>query len=100
MLEPDTCGECRRAIGLDSVEGSNMEWIDWIRGRARLIATRQGHVHTGELRRVAAFHDWEPEHPNAWGAVFRGGEWEPIGLVKNETPSAHARRIFRWKLKD
>jgi len=61
-----------------------------------LIAVKQGHVSANDLRRVADYHDMQPDHHNAWGSVFRGPEWVAIGFEKNSRPSAHARRVLKW----
>jgi hypothetical protein len=39
-------------------------------------------------------------HPNTWGAVLRGDAFEPIGFCQATHPSAHARVVRVYKLKE
>lgn len=37
---------------------------------------------------------------NAFGAIFRDGQWEHKGYCKAKRPEAHARTISMWGLKN
>lgn len=93
-------GEQRKEAGRDRVEANNEEWFDWIRFHAREIAKWTGSVTTDELHEVAEQFDRHPTHKNAWGCVFRGTQWERTEYVKSKRPSANARPIGKWVLKE
>ena len=92
-------GEQLKIDGLDRVATSNAEWLTWIRKHARYTCHKQGTVSADDLRTIADRHNRHPHHPNAWGAVFRGSEWELTGYKKSRYVSNHARRIAVWRLK-
>lgn len=92
-------GEDRKKQGIETVSQNNQDWLGWIREKARRIARNVGSVSADDLRNVAVSHHWEPIHPNAWGAVFRGAEWQIIGRKKSTTPSAHSRTINIYRLR-
>jgi hypothetical protein len=94
-----TLGETLRDKGLDLVEENAGDWIDWIRREAIQISARRGMVSASDLRKIADREGRQPHHPNAWGAVFRGRDWELVGFEKNSRPSAHARRVCLWHYK-
>lgn len=93
-------GEVLKQSGIKKVSANNREWIDWIRAKAAQIALKAGVVSADDLRNIAAAHDREPAHPNAWGAVFRGSQWEIVGRKKSTTPSAHSRSINVYRLRE
>ena len=92
-------GEVLKQSGIKKVTANNREWIDWIRAKAAQIALKAGVVSADDLRNVAVAHGREPAHPNAWGAVFRGSDWEIVGRKKSATPSAHSRTINVYRLR-
>ena len=89
-------GDQRRQDGLDRIETHHATWLDRIRAVARRIVAQRGNVSADDLRAWADRNGCQPGHPNAWGAVFRGREWVPVGYVRNGQPSAHARRVILW----
>ncbi len=89
----DADGNARRRDGLDRVEQNAEEWLAWIRAEAVRISQERGEVSADDLRVVTEQAHRHPHHPNAWGAVFRGNEWELIGRRTSSTPTAHAREI-------
>jgi len=86
-----------RDYGLDSVEMNNLPWVHRIRAVAVVLSQRNGYVSADDLRLYAQKNDDEPDHPNAWGSIFRGKGWVPISRKKSSTPSAHARSITVWR---
>ena len=90
-------GEILKIEGLDLVESHNESWIDAVRRHAAIISRQRGCVSAVELRLWADAVGWHPEHPNAWGAVFRGKEWTPVGYRKTEHAQGHAREIKVWR---
>ena len=92
-------GEVLKQVGIKKVTANNKDWLDWIRAKAMQIALTVGAVSADDLRNVAVAHGREPAHPNAWGAVFRGSQWEIVGRKKSATPSAHSRTINIYRLK-
>ena len=86
-----------RDRGIDSVEQNNLTWVERMRFHAKKISDTFGEVCADDLREIAARTHDNPEHCNAWGAVFRGKQWRVIGRRKSTTPTAHAREIKVWK---
>jgi hypothetical protein len=74
------------------------EWIAKARGTAIAIARRAGHVTINDVRKFIELPD--DYHPNTWGAVLRGDAFEPIGFCQATHPSAHARVVRVYKLKE
>ena len=96
---PAVTGIQRREAGKDSVSANCEAFLGIIREEAKRIVLEQGKVTCDDLRRYASTRGIEPEHQNAWGAVFRGGEWECVGHCQSTVPSTHAREIKVWRLK-
>lgn len=92
-------GMAQKQLGLDLVENNNQAFIETMRSKARMLARRDGSVTTDCLRAIARDMGIEPDHPNAWGAIFKGGEWEQIGFESSVLPSNHGRIIRRWSLR-
>ena len=92
-------GRRLRDEGKDLVESHNGEFMETIRKVARSIARQQGRVTVDELRGWAKQNGLAPKHQNAWGAVFRGAEWEEIGEQPSSFVTNHARRVRVWRLK-
>lgn len=93
-------GERRKRVGLATVGGNNAPFLRQCRAFARQFAESRGSVGIEDVRRWAAIAGLEPTHHNAWGAVFKEAMWEPCGVDKNAIPSAHARRVLRWRTKE
>jgi hypothetical protein len=97
MMRVEQLGLFLRDNGLDSVENNNLTWVERMREIAKKISIEQGEVCADDLRRIADRANDNPDHVNAWGAVFRGSQWRVIGRRKSITPSAHAREIKVWR---
>lgn len=91
-------GERLKEQGLERVEAHHGDFLETMRDYAKVFSQRYGYVSSDELRRYAKAHGIEPDHPNAWGAVFQGKNWRHIGRKKSTLPSNHAReiRVWRW----
>lgn len=92
-------GRRLREEGEALVSAHNVDFLKVIRKVATAIAVSQGQVTIDELRGWAETNGLKPDHPNAWGAVFTGNEWEQVGEVPSSVPSNHARRVRVWRLK-
>jgi len=92
-------GEARKEAGRDRVEANNREWLDWARFNAREIAFWRGEITIDDIREMADSFGRQPTHPNAYGCVFRGEQWEKVGYRKSLRSKAHARVISVWALK-
>lgn len=86
--------------GLEQAESRCPEWICEIRQVAREHARRHGQVTSDDLRIWADEYHLHPNHPNSWGAVFKGSEWVAVGYRKSRYVSNHARRITVWELRE
>ena len=91
-------GELLKKYGIELVESHNPDFVHLVRAAAVEISQQVGQVTCDDLRMWANLNDIRPEHPNAWGAVFRVG-FERIGFTKSQVPSNHARIISIWKHK-
>lgn len=91
-------GEALKEEGLDSVETKNKKFVDIMRARATELCLEFGRVTSDDLRRYAMELGIRPEHPNAWGSVFRGKKWTVVGRMKSKLASNHAREIRVWAL--
>lgn len=91
-------GRQLRDQGMQRVQSHNQAWLEVARAVAGRIAARQGVVCTDDVREQL---DVKPDHPNAWGAVFKSPEFEPTGrFVQSRTPSRHASVQRQWRLKE
>ena len=59
-----------RDEGIERVSSHNTEFLVTARKAARYICSVRGECTTDDVRRLL---DIEPDHPNAWGSVFRKG---------------------------
>lgn len=93
-----------RDEGIASVASHNqVPFLGAIRERAAQLAEENGTVGADELRAWADERGIAPDHPNAWGAVFRlcprdGRRWVECGRRKSNWTSAHARKITIWQM--
>ena len=94
-----SAGIAAREKGKDAVTDNNKTFVSSMRNFARDHIEREGSVTTDDLRAYATKNGIAPNHPNAWGAVFRGVEFEEIGWKRSVLVSNHARKIRVWKLR-
>ena len=91
-------GRDLRDAGLALVARGREDWLANARSVAIEVAEATGQVTINEVReRVELPADY---HPNTWGAVFKGDAFEPIGYCQATHPSAHARVVRVYKLKE
>ena len=92
-------GKELKQLGLDLVEEHNKTFVELMREHAIALSRRHGRVTSDDLRAAAARSGIEPDHKNAWGAIFRGKNWKPLGFENSKIPSNHARviRVWRWE---
>lgn len=91
-------GRDLRDAGIARVSIGREEWIAKARSTAVEIARRAGQVTINDVRKFIELPD--DYHPNTWGAVLRGDAFEPIGFCQATHPSAHARVVRVYKLKE
>ena len=91
-------GRDLRDAGIARVSIGREEWIAKARCTAIAIARRAGQVTINDVRKFIELPD--DYHPNTWGAVLRGDAFEPIGFCQATHPSAHARVVRVYKLKE
>ena len=91
-------GRDLRDAGLALVSKGREDWLAYARSVAVEVAEGIGWVTINEVReRVELPFDY---HPNTWGAVFKGNTFEAIGYCQATHPSAHARVVRVYKLKE
>ena len=91
-------GVRRKGRGQREVTIHNITFVQTMRKVAVQLAARSGFVednlvgfvNSDDLREYAEKHDIAPDHPNAWGAVFRSA---PKGYRFEKTPEWRASRI-------
>jgi len=90
-------GRALKYAGIESVETNNMRFVDVMREIAKHISLRQGKVSCDDLREIADEAEFSPDHPNAWGSIFRGEHWQCIGRQQSAKKTNHAREIRVWQ---
>ena len=92
-------GEARKEAGIASVEANNPTFCERMRKRAIEIASEKGTVTSDDLRLYGKAMGIVPNHPNAWGAIFRGKLWTAVGHEKSKLNSNHSREIRVWAIR-
>lgn len=90
-------GRRRRDVALNDLTTKRALWLTMARGAARSVAKARGWACSDDVHRICPVP--EGMNPKIMGAVFRGPEWEPDGVVQTTRPVAHARPIRKWRLK-
>jgi len=80
------------------VESHNERFVEVMREEARRLCRADGSCTSDDLRAYALLAKLSPKHPNAWGSIFRGPEFESVGFERSKLLSSHARTIRRWRL--
>ncbi len=91
-------GRDLRDAGIAAVSIGREDWIAKARDMAIWIAKQSGKVTINDVRQLIELPD--DFHHNTWGAVLRGDAFEPIGYCQATHPSAHARVVRVYKLKE
>lgn len=89
-----------RDDGIRQVASHNSDWLYTMRAYARHCCDVSGQVTSDDLHEFAQLIHCQPDHPNAWGAVFKEAGWVCTGRVRSKRPSAHAREIKIWQWRD
>ena len=91
-------GERQKIYGMELVEFNNQGFVHSMRKMARKMIKQCGRITCDDLRVIANRYGIEPDHPNAWGAIFRTKDFVACGFEKSKLASNHARRIIVWTL--
>ena len=91
-------GRNLRDAGIAAVSIGREDWIAKARDMAIWIAKQSGQVTINDVRQLIELP--EDFHHNTWGAVLSGDAFEPIGYCQATHPSAHARVVRVYKLKE
>lgn len=84
-----------RDAGIARVKCNNESWVERARGIALSFAQINGTVTADIVRALIE----PPEHPNAWGAIFRHKNLRWTGKMRaSATASRHAglQRVWEW----
>jgi len=100
MNEQLQLGLLLKREGQDRVEENNQTWVDCMRAIAKEEYEASGQVCIDVLRTWADRHKFYPLHPNAWGSVFRGKCWKPIGFKQSTYTSNRGHLIRVWRYED
>lgn len=87
-----------RDAGIAAVSIGREDWIAKARDMAIWVAKQSGKVTINDVRQFIDLPD--DFHVNTWGAVLRGDAFEPVGFCQATHPSAHARVVRVYKLKE
>ena len=91
-------GQQLRDAGINRVSIGREEWISKARDMAVWIAKESGTVNINDIRGVIDLpNDY---HPNTWGAIFKAKDFKAVGYCQATHPSAHARVVRVYKLKE
>ncbi len=75
-------------------------WIDVARRTARHLASRNGAVTADDVREFLYAAEIRPKHYNAWGSVFKGGDFEWTGEFRQSAVPEGKGNLQRvWRLK-
>jgi hypothetical protein len=91
--------EKEKLYGLDRAEFNDEGFVHSMRHVARELIKQYGRITTDDLRKFAIDHDIAPKSGHAWGAIFKGKEFEVCGMTKSKLVSNHARMIREWRLR-
>ena len=95
-------GETLRDEGMERVAEHNKDWLSDARREAARVCAQKGSASAVDIRRWADRANdglgYYPDHPNAWGSIFRGAQWVPTGQwEKCQHPDGHARDVKVWR---
>jgi hypothetical protein len=91
-------GRDLRDAGIARVSIGHKAWIDKARRMAAIIAKRSGQVSINDLRLFVELP--QDSSPNLWGSVFKSKDFVAVGYCQATHPSAHARVVRVYKLKE
>lgn len=91
-------GEALKTIALDGLEIKHGDFLGTARSVAKCLARKNGTVSADDVRPVMDTLGLEPPHPNVWGALFKGSEFQCIDRRPSTRASNHAREIKVWEL--
>lgn len=89
-------GRQYRDSGVTRVGRNNEEFLFRCRQFAIDTCRRDGKVTIEQVRVFATCNNLIPNHPNAWGAIFKTRYFKPVGFTQNAIESAHARLVRVW----
>lgn len=85
-----------RDKGMMNAAVADSDWLSRARSVAEHLAAKQGETCIEEIYRIVGL----PDHANAAGSVFRGKQWECIGIKQATRVSRHAGIVRRWSLRN
>ena len=110
MKQPDLFQQSKSGVelrdeALDRFSQRESHWIE--RARARMVELLLSNHRIGRIHHEVCSDDvWDlcppPAdcHPSVMGPIFRGGMFVAVGWRASKRPSAHARVIRTYKLKE
>ena len=87
--------EAAQREGIAKVSDHNKAWLTEARAVARRVCELSGTVTADDVRNKMTT---QPNHPSAYGAIFRVGFKWTGQFVKSEHVSAHCRVVRVWEL--
>ena len=89
----------QKELGLSIVEENNSKFVETGRGIARMLIQKYGKTSMDEVRDKLEEMGLQPKNRNAFGAIFRGNEFEAIGFTASRHESRHGAWIRVWRLR-
>ena len=92
-------GEILKQEGIARVCRTNQEFLEEAREVARQAIQIRGPVTMDIVRAVCEQLGIVPNHPNAWGGVFRHEDFVPTGeMHHSKQPQRHRNLLREWTL--
>tara|TARA_A100001201_G_scaffold143757_1_gene147261 strand:- start:14533 stop:14847 length:315 start_codon:yes stop_codon:yes gene_type:complete len=90
-------GRRLRDEGIRAVAENNESFLDSARATAAAICRQRGRCTADDVKECLAL---EPAHPNAWGALFKDGQFEHTGEFRQSRSVSRRAGVVRvWRLK-
>ena len=96
MSDP-AIGRALRDNQLDLFELRDAEFLERCRALAVQIARHKGTVSINDIRDLVSAPPGVS--PSVFGAVFKGRQWQVVGITQATHPQAHARLIRIYAIK-
>lgn len=96
-MQNPSVGRALRDSQLDLFELRDAEFLERCRALAVDIARRKGTVSINDIRELVSAPPGVS--PSVFGAVFKGRQWQVVGVTQATHPEAHARLIRTYAIK-
>lgn len=104
-MEATMTGEQLKLIGMHQAADARYFVLSAAQGVALGLARDGKTITSDDVRTFMCANGWNEKDlaqalGNAAGSIFKGDSWECVGFSKSQRPSAHARVIRMWRLRN